>query len=370
MRLCLTVTVALTAVVLRCGAAVELNNYIAAIVNDSVITYEDVQEANWNPIQALERMYYNQPEVLREKRAKVMNEGLEQLLARQLILDEFKKAGGAIPENWLDDQIKERVRRQFVDRVRMTQTLQKQGITTEKFRKRLHDDLVVQLMTERNVRSAIIISPQKIEKYYSEHIEQYKQGNEIKLRTIVLNEKTAPTMVEVKRIAHEIAAKLEGGASFKEMASVYSEGTQRREGGDWGWIERKLLRKGLSDVAFSLEAGQRSGVIGFAPIEGSGYSIYRYNKDGQLIKVSKYSDKDDLLEEKDFINNLDAAAGLPEPQEYHLMLVEDKRSARTKNITEVKDEIEKELLSQERRRLYDQWVKRLKEKALVRYMSF
>ena len=49
------------------------------------------------------------------------------------------------------------------------------------------------------------------------------------------------------------------------------------------------------------------------------------------------------------------------------MLVEDKRSSRTKGITEVKDEIEKELISQERRRLHDQWIKRLKAKALVQY---
>jgi peptidyl-prolyl cis-trans isomerase SurA len=366
MRFCLVVSVALLGLVFPCGSAVELNNYIAAVVNDSVITYEDVQEANWNAIQAVERIYYSQPEVLREKRAKIMNEGLEQLLARELILDDFKKAGGAIPENMLDDQIKERIRRQFVDRVRMTQTLQKQGITTEKFRKRLHDEMVVQYMSDRNVRSAIIISPQKIEKYYGEHIEQYKQGNEIKLRTIVLNEKTGPTMGDVKKIAREIEAKLEGGASFKEMASIYSEGTQRRDGGDWGWIHQKILRKGLSDVAFALQPGQRSGIIGFAPIEGTGYSIYRYDKEGKLIKSSKYNDKDDLLEEKDFSTTPDAALTLPEPQEYHLLLVEDKRSSRTKSITEVKDEIEKELISQERRRLYDQWIKRLKEKALVR----
>jgi len=367
MRFYLALAAILTGFVCRSAAAPELNNYIAAIVNDAIITFEDVQEVNWNAIEALKRIYYSQPEVFREKRAKLMEEGLEQLLARELILDDFKKAGGVLPENMIDDQIKERIRRQFVDRVRMTQMLQKQGMTFEKFRKRMHDDMVVQFMTERNVRSAIIISPQKIENYYAAHLDQYKQGNEIKLRSIVLNEKTAPTMADVKKVAQEIIAKLEGGASFKEMASVYSEGTQKREGGDWGWIERKLLRKGLSDVAFTLEPGQRSSLIGFAPLNGSGYSIYRYDKDGRLFKVAKYSDKDELLEEKDFTAHPDAALALPEPQEFHLMLVEDKRSSRTKGITEVKDEIEKELISQERRRLHDQWIKRLKAKALVQY---
>jgi hypothetical protein len=49
------------------------------------------------------------------------------------------------------------------------------------------------------------------------------------------------------------------------------------------------------------------------------------------------------------------------------MLVEDKRTARTKTLLEVKDEIEKNLASEERKRLHKQWIDRLKAKAFVRY---
>ena len=355
-----------TFALLVCGAdAAGLFNYIKAVVNDSVITYDDVMLLNLNSALAAERAYAERPELLQQKREELLREGLTNLVERALILDEFKSSGKVLPETMIEDRIQLLIRRRFVDRVRMTQTLQQRGMTVEKYRKQLHDDIVVELMEQINVAQNVLISPQKVEAYYAEHAEQYKQGNEIKLRTIVLNEKSAPTMADVKKLAREISMRLEAGAPFKEMASIYSEGSARREGGDWGWIERKVLRKGLADVAFALEPGQRSGLVGFAPIEGAGYSIYRYNAEGQPIRVAKYSDKDEPIEEKDL--DAAAAATLPDPQEFHLMLVEEKRYSRTKTIAEVKDEIERQLIAKERQRLHDQWISRLEKKALVLY---
>ena len=45
------------------------------------------------------------------------------------------------------------------------------------------------------------------------------------------------------------------------MAAVYSQGSQQHQGGDWGWVERSVLRKELADVAFSLAPGQVSDPI-------------------------------------------------------------------------------------------------------------
>ena len=45
------------------------------------------------------------------------------------------------------------------------------------------------------------------------------------------------------------------------MAKIYSEGSQKSQGGDWDWVERSVLRKDLAAVAFSLKPGQVSDVI-------------------------------------------------------------------------------------------------------------
>src|SRR2546422_10464970 len=78
---------------------------------------------------------------------------------------------------------------------------------------------------------------------------------------IVLNQPADAEAAQGKNQAEEILAKLKAGASFSELAAVYSQGSQRKVGGDWGWGERSRLNKGVSGVAFSLQPGQHSGVL-------------------------------------------------------------------------------------------------------------
>jgi len=59
-------------------------------------------------------------------------------------------------------------------------------------------------------------------------------------------------------MADEILAKLNAGDSFESLAKVYSEGKEAKEGGDWGWIGKDVLRKELSEVAFSLRPATQS----------------------------------------------------------------------------------------------------------------
>ena len=75
----------------------------------------------------------------------------------------------------------------------------------------------------------------------------------------------------------------------------------QQAGGDWGWIERNTLNEKLTNVAFSLRPGEVSPVL---DIENT----------------------------------------------YYILTVDAKRSANVKPIGEVRDEIEKNLIQQERRR--------------------
>jgi parvulin-like peptidyl-prolyl isomerase len=100
------------------------------------------------------------------------------------------------------------------------------------------------------------------------------------------------------------------------MASVNSEGSQQKQGGDWGWVERSVLRKELADVAFALKPGQVSDVI-------------------------------------------------ETPEACYLMLVEQKRPEHVKPLNEVRDEIEATLRAQQQKQLEEQWINRLKQKTFI-----
>jgi hypothetical protein len=115
-----------------------------------------------------------------------------------------------------------------------------------------------------------------------------------------------------------------------------------------------------------MKPGEHTGVLALAKEPDDAYWVYQYNQAGQIAIARKYTSREVFVEEKKLANPSSPIQG-PEPQEFRLMLVEDKRAARTKLLSEVRDQIEKELTLQEKARLQKQWIERLKAKAFVRY---
>lgn len=305
------------------SARAELINGIYAVVNDTVITYQEVENAVAPLDQAILSQHRYQAEIAAQKRQQVRTEKVEELIRRHLILHEFKTGPYQLPESIIDDQIRERIRARFGDRVTLTKTLQAEGMTFEGYRKQVREDFIESALTHSKISSEkIVVSPYKIEKYYGKHQDEFKVADQVKLRMIVLN-KSASNPEAARKLADEILAKLKEGASFTDMATIYSD-SQKDKGGERGWVERSYLKKELSDVAFSLQAGQFSNVIEL-PGEGE-------------------------------------QAGA-----CYLLLVEEMKTAHIKPLADVHASIEKTLNQQEQNRLRDQWIERLKAKSFVRY---
>jgi peptidyl-prolyl cis-trans isomerase SurA len=311
----IAILVALTGWQLQVQA--EVADGIKAIVHDSIITYQDVEEYTAPVADELRREYRRQPELFQKKLGEALDENLEALLQRQLILHEFETGGYNLPESIIDEFVQQRVRERYGDRATLTKTLQAQGLNYEKFRQQIRDQFIIEQMRYANIARNIIVSPHKIETHYLEHTNSFKVEDQVKLRMIVLNKPAGDTN-QTRQLGEEIMTKLNEGASFPEMASVYSHGSQRRQGGDWGWVEKSVLRKELADVAFTLKPGEKSGVI-------------------------------------------------DTPEACYLMFVEDRRPEHIRPLSEVRDDIEKTLLSQQRDQLQKRWIDRLRKKTFVRY---
>lgn len=298
----------------------ELADGILAIVNNSVITREQVVNYVAPAIDALRQEYAGQVDgasLFDQKASNVFSDGLEQLIERQLILHEYEIAGYVpLPDSFVDQLVDDRIRERYGNRITFMKTLQAQGVTYEQFRKDVRDQYIISAMRQKNVSQEIVISPYKIENYYLAHQDNFKIEDEIKLRMIVLNKSSADDPGP-HRMAAEIVAQIKQGASFAQMASVYSEGSQRAQGGDWGWVERSVLRKELANTAFSLQPGQMSDIV-------------------------------------------------ETPQACYLMVVEQKRPAHVKPLSEVRDDIEATLRTQEQARLEKQWIASLKKKSFIR----
>jgi len=301
-----------TALVFPAIAEEQVLDGVAAIVNKDVVTFSQVREVSFPREIELHQNYSGAELETKIKQARTA--AINELVDRQLVLQEFAKNKFAIPEFALDDHINSIIREQFKgDRQALIRALQAQGYTLQRFRKVESDKMIVQAMRSRAIKSDPILSPTKVESYYRKHQAEYSSPEQIKLRMIVLSKSSAVA----KNVAQEIIQKVQGGTPFAHMARLYSEDTSKENGGDWGWIEKGTLNAALATPAFKLQTGQVSQII-------------------------------------------DLGAN------YYILYVEDRNPAVTKPLSTVRDEIEKKVLMTERQAAQDKWIAGLRAKAYIK----
>ncbi|MCX8155253.1 MAG: SurA N-terminal domain-containing protein [Verrucomicrobiae bacterium] len=334
---------------------------ILAIVHNAVITAGDVDYLTEPVMAALRVMYQNRDE-LRQRQEKAFQDGLETLIERKLILHEFKTSGLMLPETVIDEEIRDRIRKRFGDRVQLIQTLKAQGRTFESWRQEVREQIIEEAMRAKNVSRAILISPHKIESYYATNQQQFAHEDQVKLLMIRL-EGRGEGMEAAKKRGLEIWGKLKSGQPFREML-IYNEGAQS----DWGWVDRKSLRRGITDQFFHLKPGQYTPLVGRSlDSEEHGYWVFVYGEDGQVKMARRYLVQQDGSEKLAAEHQAGDPAlnDAPPPREFYLLFVEDVRSRSVRPLPEVRNEIEKLLVVQERDRLQKKWINRLRAKTFV-----
>lgn len=300
---------------------------VAAVVNDKVITFSQVRK-EVDPTEQQYREIYSGADLV-EKVKEARLSALKALIERELIIQEFNTKGFFIPENVIEERIRKIVKDQYEgDRAALVRTLQANGMSVANFKEQIRNQIIVQAMRTRNVSSSVIVSPYQIERYYQDNVRQFVQPDQAKLRMIFLKKglfkekRKAPDGKErevdpQRLIMEEILAKVQTGSDFASLARGYSEGPQRTNGGDLGWVSESTLRPEIAKVAFDLMPGQNSGII--------------ETSDG-----------------------------------YYIVLVEEIRKATVIALNDVRERIENTLLQQERERLQQEWLDGLRSKAFIK----
>jgi parvulin-like peptidyl-prolyl isomerase len=310
----LTVVLAAMVSMLPGAIAQDVLNGIAAVVNDEVITFSQVRVLVGAKEQAARQQLKG--EQLVEKIKEIRLQAINDLIDRQLILQEFKKQKFQIPDYFINDRVNTIVREEFGgDRQAFVRTIEAQGYSLDRFKDQERDKIIVQEMTRSAVKQNIIIPEAKLMEAYRENISEFSTDEEIKLRMIAI--KKAESSASRRRLTEEIRAKIMDGAEFGEMAHMYSDHTTQEQYGDWGWINKKVLNEDLTKAAFSLKAGE----------------------------VSRVLDIGDT---------------------YYLLFAEAKKAGTQRPFKEVRDEIEKRLIQQERQKLRQEWLSKLRKKAFIK----
>jgi peptidyl-prolyl cis-trans isomerase SurA len=297
---------------------------IAAIVEDKIITVEDIRREIGPLIPALQKEARNEKE-FNEKLEALQDDVIQTLIDRVLIVKEFNKPKDndesnrrQVPASVIDNYMAEQQITQFDgDRSKFLAYLRSQGMTLREYRKKVEEDIIYDYMRQQQRRSQSVVSPVKVETYYKENKDRFYQEDAALLRVVQFTRTNNETDAQLRAKADDVLAKFRTGESFAELARQFSQDTRRNKGGDWGWIKRSDMRKEFTDILFALKKGEVS----------------------QPILV---------------------------PEGCFLLYVEDRKFAGIQPLEDVRGEIERILAQQMTRQSQERWLERLRRNGYVK----
>ena len=322
----------LTAVLL-CGAPAwaagpaEDRNRIVAVVNDEVITQAELHRA-LAPVY-LQMQASLGPEDLAKKMDEVQRQILQQLIDERLMLQEAKSPRpvevskgkiGTPPviqaePGEVDEMLKEAQAR-FSGPEEFQEALQEQGLAIDDLKARFRDQIIIQKLIGREIRSRLAVSPSEVTAYYESHQPDFITPQAVQVATILIRPKDNLDVSRAYGQAQEIRKQLGAGADFYDLAKRYSDGFNSQMGGRIGFLEKGKNRKEIDSVLFDLKAGQVS----------------------PIIKT---------------------------PGGFHVFLIESVRPARQAQLSEVQNEVQDKLLQQKGAVRYTDWIAKLRSDSYI-----
>lgn len=306
---------------------------IAAVVNDKVITFVQINQHVGETEKILRQNYQGEElfEQLKEAKLNI----LQSLIKRELILQEFKKMGAVVPDTIVNASVDRIIRDEYNgDRMAFIKTLYERGVPLSKFRQEIQDNDIIYYMTDKNVSKTILVSPYQIEQYYQQNLRLFQQDEQIKVSTIVLHKAMFPSQRTGEdgkqvsydpqlEIAKEILYKLDTGSDFSDLARSYSEGSNKDEGGALGWVTqtgKTAIRPDLWPAIAKLQPGQHTDII----TTSDGY--------------------------------------------YYILQVEDRKKSSVTPLEDVRAQIERQVISEQSQLREQQWLDNLRAKAFIKML--
>lgn len=96
-------------------------------------------------------------------------------------------------------------------------------------------------------------SDAEIRAYYDQHPADFKSGEEVHVRQILVHD---------EKTANDIEDRLKAGSRFEELSAQYSSAPNAKRGGEIGYVSRGELPKMFEEEIFALKPGAFSSVIG------------------------------------------------------------------------------------------------------------
>lgn len=228
--------------------AVEVNA-IAAKVNGRVITVNQVNFLLGPVFAQLSTQYPRRGPQFEAELKEARDNIMQELIDREIILDEFKQLGAEIRPHFVDEEVKRQIRDLYGnDEAKFREELKASRLTMEGFRQMTRERMIVQSMRSQQFTDAPPPLPEEVRREYDavKHDLRDKTEDKIDFQKIFIPasdpDNLAATPESQLEFAEELAKKIKAGADFAELAREHS----RDAFADRGGLQKEVPRLDLA----------------------------------------------------------------------------------------------------------------------------
>jgi peptidyl-prolyl cis-trans isomerase SurA len=286
---------------------------VVAVVNKDIITWSDLYK--W-----MEQDSTDQLKTMdEEQRRKIFKENeetyLKKLIDIKLQLQEANRLGIDVTPEEVKEAIENIKMKYSLSDEALKESLKKEGFDFEEYKNRLREQIIIGKLINLQIRSKVVVSDEEVEKHTDNKNEDAIGNDEFKLRQIFFKKPMDDDQKKaIEDKAQLIIQKLKQSEDFSALASEYSEDPTGKVGGDLGYVKKNYLAKEFVNTLSSMKIGD--------------FSMPFWTEKG-----------------------------------LHIIKLEDKRSARTKE--EVKEEIRRKLSETKFLERYENWMEDLRNNAHI-----
>lgn len=206
---------------------------------------------------------------------------IQELIDRQIILDEFKQLGAVIKPNLIDEEIKRQMRELYNgDEVKFREELKRSRLTMDGYREMTREKMVVQAMRAQQFSDAPPPLPNEVEREYAEIKSTLRDVSKdvISFQKIFIPasdpQNPLATPDTQLTLAEDVAKQISEGKDFAELAKVYSRDAFADAGGLQENVPRPDLSPEFASIIFEAPVGKVVGPL----LDPQGFTIVKPTK--------------------------------------------------------------------------------------------
>jgi len=290
---------------------------IVAIVNGVELTKAELNQ-EISKIIPMERSFHSgvSPEKLKEIEKKALNVLVDMELQYQDALEKKMNLSKADLEREIGFLIVK-----FPTQEEYEKAVSSAGFSEKTMARFVERNTLSQKIIQKEVDDKINVNDAQVAKYYQENSARYKKPEEYRARIILVKvppSSTASQRAEYRKKAEDLLQKILKGAVFADIAAGHSDDMTRIKGGDLGVMHAGQMEEEFEKQIKTMKIGEVSGVV-------------------ESLKG------------------------------FYLVKLDDKKEPRQIPFEDAREKIKKLLTTQERERLFNEWMDALRAKAKIIY---